>query len=136
MGDSLSISELRIPVDGGFERVVYRGANVLDIDFRMNIIAIHQFIFGTTAGARFPTFQVRTDVYECEECGDCDCEPVEDNEDLPEDPDDIDIDPDADPDEDTDIDDEPGDDEEMPEQPIDDDGLDETEEELEERVED
>ena len=91
MGDPPTISELRIPVDGGFERVVYRGANVLDIDFRMNIAAVHRFIFGTTAGARFPIFQSRAEVYDFEEDEEeIEAELIEDEngdveDDLPED---------------------------------------------------
>ena len=55
-GGRPEMSEMRVPIDGSFRRAAYRGAFISVIDFRSNIMAVHNFIFGNTNNARVPEF--------------------------------------------------------------------------------
>ena len=51
---NLQIHELRVPMDGYFIGVNHQGSTVLQMDFEANIIAVHEFIFGSSEDIRIP----------------------------------------------------------------------------------
>ena len=55
-GGKPEVEELRLPVDGSYSFARYHGASVFTIDFRKNILALHEFIYGSSAGVRIPYF--------------------------------------------------------------------------------
>ena len=52
------VKELRIPIDESFNHGRFYGAYILAIDFNKNITALHEFVYGSADGVRFPYFQM------------------------------------------------------------------------------
>jgi LCP family protein required for cell wall assembly len=59
-GPKPTVKEFRVPVDGSFNYGRYYGANILTLDFRKNITALHEYIYGSSAGVRIPNFKAPT----------------------------------------------------------------------------
>jgi len=53
-----AVEEIRLPVDNSYRFARYNGASVIPFDFRKNITALHEFIYGSAAGVRVPSFKM------------------------------------------------------------------------------
>ena len=61
-GERPVIEELRLPIDGSFNHGIFNGAYILTIDFRENITALHEFIYGSAEDIEIPNFRLPSTV--------------------------------------------------------------------------
>ena len=57
-GPRPDVKEFRLPIDDSFSHGRFYDAYILAIDFEKNITALHEFVYGSAVGVRFPYFQM------------------------------------------------------------------------------
>jgi len=57
-GPKPTVEEMRLPIDNSYNFARYYGASVIPFDFRKNITALHENIYGSAAGVRIPSYKL------------------------------------------------------------------------------